>query len=118
MLYKDFIKQLNFGMLIKGYRIESSGTEAEIVQRAAMLSKYTGTFEHKGDIIGVRPMSVQERDMLSIHWAVDALQKQGDSYVIIGHVREQGLLDKFLFDPTDDIDTRFAELGFVVHSEV
>lgn len=99
-------------MIIKGFKIESCGSESEIAARAELLNQYTGTLEYDNKIIGVKPVSAQEPDKLVVHWSLSVIVKgEHTSYTFVDAYRGE-LQERFNFKPEDDIDVKLSELGF------
>lgn len=81
MLLSEFIKKLNVGMVINGFKIISTGSQEEIDARAALLSKYTVMItDTEGTIVGIKPVSVQEPDKITVTWQLSKLQKFDDRW--------------------------------------
>lgn len=106
MLYSEFLKRLNKGMLIKGYRIISSGSEQELADRAALIEEYTRVVKDEdGTLVGVKPMPVQERDKIVIHWEYSVLKQHDGRMYASGPYT--GALVKPVVESTD-LDAMFV----------
>ena len=129
MKVSEYIKELNVGMIIKGYNIVESGSAEYIENRTELLNMYCGYFEFQEHILGVRPFLVMEPHKLAIAWETVCLRNQEG---VIRSVNLHNLtpiemralanlrseLECLTTDADTNIDNVFNELNFVRHAVV
>jgi hypothetical protein len=73
MLFRDFVKEFNRGVLMHDYAIVDSGGIAGVMTRRAMLNKYTGVIQESGVLLGLKPVSYVADDLFALRFDLTVL---------------------------------------------
>lgn len=85
MLYSEYVKEYNRNVHIYGSQIVDSGGVLGAKARKALIDKYTGVIEDGSVLLGVKPISYVQDELLVIKFDVQVLvrnTKAGAGYLL------------------------------------
>lgn len=124
MKHSDFITRLNFGVIVRAGKVsdDPNAPDDNLQKRERLLNAYTVIGDANGVRIGIKPVTMIDKDHLNVLWSISALRSGSDGRLFsvpVEHLTTSELANTseakirlLLMERDDeDIDAVFDELG-------